>query len=100
MDESLICLYQGDGPGDVFWRSTHDKFIHPVLQRVTRGLQRVNLGFCGFVCDDPALQPFLPQVIVGSRGRSFRRREMETLLAECPDVWRTLKSQSSRRPYD
>ena len=60
-DETAICLFQGAGRGNVFLAKTD-----PAVQHVPLGKRRTFLTHVGFVCDDPIIQPLLPQVVVGN----------------------------------
>ena len=58
-DETAVCLFQGDTKGNVFVGSS-------AAQRASRTQRRTYLTYVAFVCDDPLLQPLLPQVIIAN----------------------------------
>jgi hypothetical protein len=64
MDETSVCLWQGDGKGTVF----ADKGRHrdgPV-QKMSRSKRRACLTHVALVCDRPEVQARLPQLIIGN----------------------------------
>ena len=64
------------------------------MQVVRRGRKRMNVSLVAFVCDDPALQPFLPQIIIGEKSTCFKQRDIEALIAECPEYFFLLSGKS------
>lgn len=61
MDETAVCLFQGDVRGNLFLAKTDQ-----TTQNATRGQQRTYLTHVAYVCDDPLIQRHLPQVVVGN----------------------------------
>ena len=62
LDETSICLFQGDSKGTVLI----DKRQGVPLQNVPRARRRCCLTHVAFVCDSADLQVHLPQVIIGN----------------------------------
>ena len=62
MDETSICLHQGDVRGTIFVSRKRQR--EEVVQRVTRGKRRRCLTFVAFICDQPLLQHRLPQILI------------------------------------
>ena len=83
MDESSIAFFQGAVKGNVFFSKAHDDPKKEPQQRIKKSLLRVNLTLIAFICDDPVIQPLLPQIIVGNY-YTFLQREMPTHLANTP----------------
>jgi len=62
LDETAICAFQGgDAEGNVFI----GKSVRAVLN-VSHGPRRTYLTHVAFVCDDSAVQPHLPQLIIAN----------------------------------
>ena len=79
LDETSVCLYQGDRPGTVF---APRKRKAPT-QKVSRGRRRACLTHVGLVCDSVEFQPHMPQYIIGNTNM-FLQRDMPALKAACP----------------
>ena len=62
LDETSICLFQGQGKGTVMTVKNRSK----PMQNVSRSKRRRCLTHVAFVCDRADLQPLLPQVLIGS----------------------------------
>ena len=91
MDETSVCLYQGNSKGTVIARKRtlreeapggEDVAAEPE-QKVSRSLRRTCLTHVAFLCDRPDLQPLLPQVVVGNE-HTFQARAWGALLAGAP----------------
>ena len=68
MDESSFRLWPGVRPGAVARPRQEGRALSRHLeQRVSKGAQRGAVSFVAFVCDDPTVQPLLPQFVVGNR---------------------------------
>ena len=89
LDETAICLFQGGGKGNLFLSKTGNAHQH-----ATRGGRRAYLSHVAFICDDPAIQPLLPQVIIGNE-HTLKARELATYRAICPPRVRVLRRQSA-----
>ena len=88
-DETAVCLFQGAGRGNVFLRKSD-----PAVQHVPIAKRRTYLTHVAFVCDDPAIQPLLPQVVIGNE-RTIKVRQLAALRAACPANVRILRQRSA-----
>lgn len=79
LDETSICLYQGQGRGAVFI----DKERGPPSQKVPRGRRRCCMTHVTLVCDRPDVQAVMPHFLIGNKA-TFLVRDMPALLANCP----------------
>jgi hypothetical protein len=78
LDETSVCLYQGDVRGNVFVSKKQR-----ATQYVPRSKRRCCMTHIGVVCDSTEIQPRLPQVVIGNEA-TFKAREMPALRASCP----------------
>jgi len=79
MDETAVCVFQGGGgKGNVFIHKT----VRAVLN-VARGPRRTYLTHLAFVCDDAAVQPILPQILIANE-RTVPAGQLAALRAACP----------------
>ena len=86
MDETSICLFQGDQKGNVFLSKKRKAGAQP-SQRVPRSKRRCCLTHVAFMCDRADLQHLLPQVIIGNES-TFPARAMARLRSLChPNVF-------------
>ena len=90
LDETSVCLYQGDRPGTVF----ASKKRKAPTQKVSRGRRRACLTHVGLICDSIEFQPEMPQFIVGN-GSTFLVRDMAALRAACPANVALVKQKSA-----
>lgn len=90
LDETSICLYQGDGKGTVFI----DKKRGPPTQKVLRGKRRCCMTHVALVCDRPDVQAALPQFLIGNE-HTLLLRDMPTLLASRPPNTTLLRQKSA-----
>ena len=86
-DETAVCAFQGDGKGNVF-------LGRGAIQRVSCGKRRTYLSYVAFICDDPLLQPCLPQVVVANE-RTLTARDILLLHESCPLNVRVLRQKSA-----
>jgi hypothetical protein len=91
LDESSICVYQGDVAGNVFVSRGRHKTI---AQRVPRTKRRKNLTLVATICDCPIVQTTLPQFIIGNRA-TFKARQIHALRSACPANVILLRSKSA-----
>ena len=92
-DETSCRLFYETAPGilgsEPIASSAHKGFI---TQQVTRRQRRGTLSFLALLCDDPTIQPLLPQIIVGNEHlvpEAVRRAlEAESLLMKNVTVLR------------
>ena len=77
LDETSVCLFQGNGRGNVFVAKRR------AVQQVSRRKRRCCLTHVATICDNSGLQPLLPQVIIGN-AVAFPARRMVALRALCP----------------
>ena len=81
LDETAICLFQGDVKGAVF--ATKKRQRDEPFQRIGRRKRRCYLTHVALICDRPDIQPLLPQTIIGNE-HTFLSRSMAALRASCP----------------
>ena len=94
LDETSVCLYQGGGKGTLFHsRRGQDPRGEPV-QVASRQQRRACMTHVAIICDDPAIQPLLPQYVIGNRV-VFSLREWGALRASCPSNVVLVRQQSS-----
>ena len=92
MDETSVCLWQGDGKGAVLcskkrrrrWsaEAVEDEGAD-VGQPANRKMRRTCLTHVAFICDRPEVQALLPQVLIGNCS-TFLIRDWPQLLGQCP----------------
>ena len=84
-----MCLFQGDAKGTVFFRKKRKRGRSPggaagaPAQQVSRKARRTCVTHIGVVCDNAAVQPRLPQVVIGNC-QTFLVREWAALNARVP----------------
>ena len=66
----------------------------PAVQHVPIAKRRTYLTHVAFVCDDPAIQPLLPQVAIGNE-RTIKARQLVALRATCPANIRIFRRKSA-----
>ena len=72
-DETSVCLFQGHGAGNIFIA----KRSRPT-QNVSRGARRACLTHVAFACDDPTIQPLMPQIIIANE-RTIPKRQITAI---------------------
>ena len=90
LDETSICLFQGDSKGAVLI----DKRQGVPLQNVPRARRRCCMTHVAFVCDSADLQVHLPQVIIGNES-TFKVASMPALRAACPPCVHLVRQRSA-----
>jgi hypothetical protein len=93
LDETSVCLFQGDRKGNVFLSKRRVADVEPV-QRVPRGRRRSCMTHIAFICDRQDIQPLLPQVIVGNEA-TFPAAAFGVLQAACPANVRLVRQRSA-----
>ena len=91
MDETSVCLFQGDSKGTVMARKRKIRGHAPdgaavamePAQKVSRSMRRTCVTHVAFVCDRPDIQPLLPQVVVGNE-RTFPATAFAGLQGSAP----------------
>jgi hypothetical protein len=79
MDETSVCLYQGEGKGTVF----ASKGRKPPVQKASRAKRRCCLTHVGLICDSAEFQSVMPQFIIGNEA-TFLVRDAAGLQAASP----------------
>lgn len=92
LDETSLCLYQGDVKGTIF--GSRKRGPGELVQKVSVGKRRCCLTHVGLICDRPYLQPLLPQFIVGNEA-TFKERDMRLLRAACPTNVHIVRQRSA-----
>ena len=91
LDETSICLYQGDVKGNAFMKKRCGR--EPV-QKVGRGKRRCCLTHVAFVCNRPDVQRLLPHILIGNC-RTFRAKDMASLRRVCPPNVKLIRQKSA-----
>jgi hypothetical protein len=78
LDETSVCLYQGDVRGNVFVSKKQR-----ATQYAPRAKRRCCMTHIGVVYDSTEIQPRLPQAVIGHEA-TFKARELPALRASCP----------------
>ena len=89
LDETSICLYQGDLKGNIFISSKSKPSQH-----VPHARRRCNLTHIGVICDNSEIQPRLPQVVIGGEA-ALRAGDMPALRAACPANFFLLRQRTA-----
>ena len=83
LDETPICMYMGGSNGCVARKlDTQARRTEP-RETVERRMKRTYMTHVALLCDEPRLQPVLPQVLVGNP-TVFRQRDMIALRSIVP----------------
>ena len=87
--------FVGHQRGNVFYSKKRrgERGQEPV-QRIARGKTRAALTHVAIVCDDPTIQPDLPQILL-TNGHVVRRRDVSTIVENLPPniaLWREKSS--------
>ena len=91
IDETSLCVFQGDMKGTIFPRS---RGARTIKQQVPRGKRRRNITFSCVVCDDAAIQQKLPQFLIGNHV-TFAAKEMRPLRSQCASNFELLRERSA-----
>jgi hypothetical protein len=83
MDESSVKLSPNPKLGYVMFGRRARKAVLRRGPGQPLSVRRASLSLVAFVCDDPAIQPLLPQVFV-SNGRVLSKDDVASLNATCP----------------
>jgi hypothetical protein len=89
LDETAVCLFQGGGRGNIFVEKGTR-----ACQNVSRDKTRKNITHIAFICDDPAIQRVLPQVLVANE-HTFLVRDTAALLGGLPPNVTLLRRRSA-----
>ena len=92
LDETAICLFEGDVKGTVF--ASKRRPCEGPAHGVSRGTRRTYMTHVALVCDRSDIQPLLPQTIIGNE-RTFLVRSMAALRAACPAHFRVIRQRSA-----
>jgi hypothetical protein len=90
LDETAICLFQGDAKGNVFLSKTDPAAV----QNIPLGQRRTYLTHVAFICDDPDVQVALPQVIIANE-HTVKARDLAALRSACPPHVELLREKSA-----
>ena len=77
LDETSVCLFQGNGKGNIFVTKKRK-----LIQHASRRQRRRCLTHVAVICDQSEIQPLLPQIIIGNRS-TLPLRRMRALRAQC-----------------
>ena len=94
MDETSICLFQGEGKGNIMISKKRPLDADEPVQRVPHSRRRGCLTHVGFVCDQPDLQHLMPQVVIGNE-KILPAGAMAALKAGLPANVRLIRQKSS-----
>ena len=94
LDETSVCLYQGDAKGTVMCSRKRQRGGGGPVQRVGRHKRRTCLTHIALICDRPAVQVLLPQVLIGNCS-TFLVRDWARMNAERPRNVYLLRQKSA-----
>ena len=94
LDETSIALFQGHSKGNVFFRKRKRAPDTEPLQKASLATKRTCFTHVGLICDEPALQPLLPQVLIGNE-ETFKAGAVAGLQAACPQNVHLLRQKSA-----
>lgn len=94
IDETSVCLFQGTGKGTVFHSKKRGGLNPEPTQPASRKRKRTCLTHVAVICDNPRLQPLLPQYIIGNCN-TFLQRDWQGLLAGAPGNVVLVRQQSA-----
>ena len=94
VDETSVCLYQGDVKGTVFVNKRKRPRGGEPSQKASLALKRTCVTHIAFICDRPGLQPLMPQVLVANC-HTFQAGEWAELLGTCPANVYLVRQKSS-----
>jgi len=92
LDETSVCLFQGDSKGNVFVNKK--RLRDEPVQTIPRWKKRCYLTHVAFACDRPDVQPLLPQVIIGNEA-TLQAADVAALQASCPSNVRLVRQKSA-----
>ena len=93
MDETPICVFQGQAAGNLFITKRSGSHERPPRKHVPRGTTRSFLTLVTFLCDDAELQQFLPQIVIGNHS-VFKAGEMNAHWDAAPDNVYLIRAKS------
>ena len=82
MDETSVAAFHGDSVGNIASWKKRGPEAEPIVW-ADRKKRRTAYTHCAFICDDPAIQPLLPQLILANE-HTLRVTELRSLLENCP----------------
>ena len=91
LDETGVPMFMGDVRGNVTQRAgSREAPRKDVTQNVTRHLLRAQVTHVAIICDDDAVQPLLPQVLIGDKSTLTvgLQRELQAHAPPNVTVWR------------
>ena len=89
LDETAVSLYQSGGKGNVFL----ERGMAPV-QHAPLSVRRKYLTYVAVVCDDPCIQPLLPQVLIANE-RTVPAARLAALRSSLPPNVYLLRRRSA-----
>ena len=90
LDETAVCLYQGGRKGNVFISRALER-----IQQGSLGTRRTFLTHVALICDDPDVQPLLPQFILVNQRTLPDDAELAAIQAACPPNVIVLREKSA-----
>ena len=88
LDESAISLFQSGGKGNVFVARSR------AVQHAPLAVRRMYLTLVAIVCDDPRIQPVIPQFLIGNE-RAIPARRLAALRRGLPPNVHLLRRRSA-----
>ena len=82
MDETSVAAFHGDCVGNIASWKKRGPQAEPIVW-ADRKKRRTAYTHCAFICDDTAIQPLLPQLILANES-TLRGTELTALLQQCP----------------
>ena len=82
MDETSVPAFHGQEVGNITEWKKRGRAAEPVTF-ADRKKRRSAYTHCAFICDDPQIQPLLPQLILASEA-TMTVRDLTQILQHCP----------------
>ena len=83
LDETGLELFNGDVHGNIFFKRSYRHLVPEPQQRANTEAQKTALTHVAMVCNEPSVQPLLPQVLLGPE-HVFQVQHMQEYLAAAP----------------
>ena len=93
LDETCVALYHGDQKGNVIARSQRFQPGKTPVQRTSRHEMRACVTHVAIICNNPIVQQFLPQEILGNQ-HIFLVRDLRVLEGDVPPNIKFIRAKS------
>lgn len=92
LDETSICLFQGGRAGAVF--CSKKRYRREPVESASLKKRRTCMTHVALICDDPSLQPVLPQFLLGNEA-TLPAPQLAALRAACPSNVHIVRQRSA-----